>query len=283
MATIVHENIYNTEDFPFKIFDFHAHNLNRVIPFHWHQSTEILFCAKGKLIVNLKGQEHLLKAGDYIAINPYEIHSTQSPMENWILCIQLPFKYMSQLTFNRFFYEYRFKINSTNPDFQSDEQLNYFFKTILKRFNKEQSNFVDRMTILTLVTNVITILTDKYSEKVEKAQKIKNINFIEEVTDYLSRNSSQDVKLKSVAEHFAYSESYTSRLIKSSLGTNYSEMLKIIRINKAVDLLNTSSLNLNQIAEETGFKTYRNLYNAFYQIYQMSPKEFKLTERKKTS
>lgn len=283
MATIVHENIQNTEDFPFKIFDFHAHNLNRVIPLHWHQSTEILFCAKGELIVNLKGQEYLLKSGDYIAINPYEIHSTKSPVENWILCIQLPFKYMSQLTFNRFFYEYRFKANSTKTDFQSDGRLDYLFKHILQRFNKNQSNFVDRMVILTLVTNVITILTDKYSEQVEQTQKIKSINFIEEVTDYLSRNSAQDIELKNVAEHFAYSESYTSRLIKSSLGTNYSEMLKIIRINKAVDLLNTSSLNLNQIAEKTGFKTYRNLYNAFYQIYKMSPKEFKISERKKTS
>lgn len=40
MRHISHEYIQNNPQLPFKLFTFHAHNLARVIPLHWHQSTE---------------------------------------------------------------------------------------------------------------------------------------------------------------------------------------------------------------------------------------------------
>ena len=97
MHHISHEYIQNNPQLPFKLFSFHAHNLARVIPLHWHQSTEILYCESGELQVTVKNQSYLLKKNDFIVINPYEIHTSKSPIENHILCIQLPFFHTLQV------------------------------------------------------------------------------------------------------------------------------------------------------------------------------------------
>jgi len=44
-----HELIIPNESIPVKIFDFAAHNDLRVIPYHWHNSAEILYVRRGKL------------------------------------------------------------------------------------------------------------------------------------------------------------------------------------------------------------------------------------------
>jgi AraC-like DNA-binding protein len=279
MAKIIHEYIQNTQDLPFKIFEFHAHNLKRIVPMHWHQSTEILYCAKGNLAVKVKDSKFLLKEKDFIVINTYEIHSTQSPTENWILCIQIPFSFISLLTSNHFYKEYLFDANSCQKNFKKNTMLTDYLDQILMLDNHANNNFIDNLKLISLVVNILTVLFDKYSIHTSDVHYMKNISFIEQATNYLSEHYSQDIQLHDIAKYFSYSDSYTSRLIKSSLSTTFSEMLKIIRINKAVDLINTTDLRLNEIAEQTGFKNYRNLYNAFYQSYQMSPKEFKINHQ----
>lgn len=116
MRHISHEYIQNNPQLPFKLFTFHAHNLARVIPLHWHQSTEILYCESGELQVTVKNQSYLLKKNDFIVINPYEIHTSKSPIENHILCIQLPFSFLSYVTSNSFYNQFTFSANSTSKN-----------------------------------------------------------------------------------------------------------------------------------------------------------------------
>ncbi len=79
---------------------------------------------------------------------------------------------------------------------------------------------------------------------------------------------------------FSYSTYYTSRLINENLGVSFSNLLRIIRINKSIELIRSTSLPLEKIAVKTGFKRYRNLYNSFYKIYDMSPIQFKISKQK---
>lgn len=273
MGKIIHENVQNTEDFPFRIFDFHAHNLNRVIPFHWHQSTEILFCGKGQLTIKLQDHEFTLNKDDFVVINPYQIHATTSPKENWILCIQLPYPLLAKLTSNSFYNYYLFEANSCDPDFNDNLKVKKLLRQILE-LQIDDKTLVNHLKIITKVIEVITSLTEDYAATVKYQQQSKNIQFIENTTNFLNQNYAKNISLRDIANHFSYSESYTSRLIKASLGTNFSELLRIIRINKAIDLFNSTNLSLTEIAERTGFQTYRNLYNAFHKTYRLSPKEF---------
>ena len=97
------------------------------------------------------------------------------------------------------------------------------------------------------------------------------IHIFTKTLSYLEKSYTSDLTLNDIAQHFSYSTYYTSRLINENLGVSFSNLLRIIRINKSIELIRSTSLPLEKIAAKTGFKTYRNLYNSFYKIYDMSP------------
>ena len=129
--------------------------------------------------------------------------------------------------------------------------------------------------LLAYKINVIRILTEYYAQESKTIEEESNINFIEELTKFILKHYQHELRINDIAQHFCYSNGYTSRLIKKNLGTSFSDLLRLVRINKAIDLMNSSSKSWLEISELTGFMTYRNLYNAFYSVYQMSPSQFK--------
>lgn len=282
MVYIKHETINNSKQLLFKVFNFHAHNLNRVIPMHWHQSTELLYCEHGQLEVKLKNYTFMLNKNDFIVINPYQIHSTKSPQKNSVLCIQLPLYFLNALTSNQFLHSYIFVANSCKQKNIADQKLCSAFKSIIK-LQSQPHNLVRDLKITTLVLNIIRLLTQFYSRESNIFEEKSNIKFVEELTSYITQNYNQNLKISDVATYFSYSKGYTSRLIKKNLGTSFTALLQLVRINKAIDIMNSSSKTWIEIAELTGFKNYRNLYNAFIEIYQKSPNQFKTDQKIKSN
>lgn len=276
MHHISHEYIQNNPQLPFKLFSFHAHNLARVIPLHWHQSTEILYCESGELQVTVKNQSYLLKKNDFIVINPYEIHTSKSPIENHILCIQLPFSFLSYVTSNSFYNQFTFSANSTKQKQDSDAELiKNMSQTLTLGETFQSKGIVKNLMILTNVTRIIRLLVQFYAQDNVNSYSNNRISFITKTLSYLEKSYTSDLTLNDIAQHFSYSTYYTSRLINENLGVSFSNLLRIIRINKSIELVRSTSLPLEKIAAKTGFKTYRNLYNSFYKIYDMSPIQFK--------
>ena len=56
---------------------------------------------------------------------------------------------------------------------------------------------------------------------------------------------------------------------------NFHDFLVSVRLNEAVKQLVTTNQTLNQIAMSSGFETYRNFYNAFTQVYRITPGEYR--------
>ena len=70
---------------------------------------------------------------------------------------------------------------------------------------------------------------------------------------YLEENYEKDLSLKKIADQFHLNASYISQLIRSETGLTYTQYLTELRINKAKELLRTSSLSLAEISEAVGF------------------------------
>lgn len=139
MTNITHELVDNDKSIPFKIFDFHAHDLSRIIPPHWHQSTEILFCKYGKLRIKIQNHTYNLHSNDFIIINPNEIHSTQSLSKNWVLCLQLPYSFLQEATQDKFTHNFIFNANSTNREKPQDDNLRKNFCELLALVSKKEN------------------------------------------------------------------------------------------------------------------------------------------------
>ena len=75
------------------------------------------------------------------------------------------------------------------------------------------------------------------------------------------------------------SANYFSNYFSSVMGTSFSNYVKDLRLQYAMNLLQTSDLNINEISYESGFKTLSNFTSAFKARYGHSPKHYQHTAR----
>jgi AraC-like DNA-binding protein len=68
---------------------------------------------------------------------------------------------------------------------------------------------------------------------------------------------------------------YVSHLFKNILGISFQEYLKEKRFEHALELLNTTSKTILDIAIESGFSDLRYMTKAFREKYGCTPKEYR--------
>ena len=67
-----------------------------------------------------------------------------------------------------------------------------------------------------------------------------------------------------------------SRVLKNKLHTGFSEIIKEIRLNHAVQYLSKTTMPIEQVAQTVGYQNITHFYTLFRSKYQMSPKEYRL-------
>jgi len=274
-----HEVIQVTNQLPFRAFTFRAHDSKRIIPQHWHQSTELIYCLDGALNIWLNGVLYQMHQNDIVVVNANVIHATQSPMPNHVLCIQLPLPFLRNLTSDRFNLEFIFNLNTvqtSQPELHSVHDCLNQLTTIVD--TKAPISLSHQIEEQSLVLHLLSQLIARYTVAPSRQSfgaTPEIIELMSQVTDYLNAHFDERLTLHQIASHFNYSDSYFSRHFKASFNMNFHDFLVSIRLNDAVNRLVTTHETLSQIAVLSGFETYRNFYNAFVSVYQVTPHEFR--------
>lgn len=92
---------------------------------------------------------------------------------------------------------------------------------------------------------------------------------------YLEAHYAEKVTLEDAARHLALSKVYTSSFIKHTTGSNFSDLLRSIRITHARKMLSTTEEKLSSIAEACGFSSEFHLSKVFKQQIGESPSQFR--------
>ena len=76
---------------------------------------------------------------------------------------------------------------------------------------------------------------------------------LEEIKCYIKENYAQNLELTSIAKKFNYNYNYLSTCFNKKMNESFSEYLNRIRIEKACEILRTSSCSIAQISEMVGY------------------------------
>lgn len=98
---------------------------------------------------------------------------------------------------------------------------------------------------------------------------------IADIKHYLQEHYAEQVSLKDVAEHVYMNPSYVSRIVKKETGRNLLELLREIRIGKAMGLMEETRLKTYEIAEITGFSDPKYFSLQFKKVTGYSPSEYR--------
>ena len=81
--------------------------------------------------------------------------------------------------------------------------------------------------------------------------------------------------LSRVAEQYHVSLPYLSALIRQATGSTFKELLQQKRLDRAQQLLRTTRLPVQAIAESVGYETTSYFYTIYKKAFGITPKEYR--------
>ena len=104
---------------------------------------------------------------------------------------------------------------------------------------------------------------------IEKAVKIK---------DYLDLHYAEDITLDDLATNVGYSKNYLCRIFRESTGNTINFYLNNARINKAVELLAGTDMDVAKISGVVGYNNVFHFIKTFKKLVGVSPGNYRRNE-----
>lgn len=125
------------------------------------------------------------------------------------------------------------------------------------------------------------VLKNEVIEKAElaikrlEAGREKSQSAIERIKKYMQSHVDSDYTLMDVAEYMQMNPTYLSRYFKEKTHETFMEYDKKLKIERAGDLLTTTSMKTYEIAEKLGYKSVQHFSRIFKESTGMTPIEYR--------
>lgn len=254
---------------------------------HKHEFFQIIYVHSGTCIHYVNGEDLKLTKGDLFILSPNISHSLKVFDGTIVLSICI-----CQNTFNDYFSEF----------LKSDNILSSFFLNAL--YTKKYENYIifhidkdENLKSLILKMLFEQFNNKKYSKKIISSLlliffqyliqdhennyqvssiTIKNNKTINEILVYIQKNY-ESLTLNDLADKFHFSNSYLSKQLKKCTGSNFSQIIKYIKLRKSCDLLKFTNMNIYQISTEVGYSSEEHFIRTFRKEFNMSPTQYRRT------
>lgn len=227
-------------------------------PLHLHRSLEYIYLDSGILTVVQSGKKFDLKEGQSVLFLPNEIHGYESKKN----CIYHSIVFSPDMV--PIFIKNMENKKAVSPIFRVEERF------------LNNSALVQKLLCSKLkARGLLMMLCGNYLEQVEFIDKeAGNQDLMSRIIDYVGRNFTENITLKSLAEELGYDHAYISRFISQKMGITFHRYLTELRLTYAVDLLQAGDEKISTIAMQSGFSSIRSFNHNFQKKFEMSPKDY---------
>lgn len=116
----------------------------------------------------------------------------------------------------------------------------------------------------------------KYCNLVQNYSLRNYSPLIQKVVNHVDFHHTESLSLKVLAELFSVSPSYLSGLFKKEIKITLTDYINQKRIEHSLILLNTTSLPIQNVAEQVGFSDVNYFTRTFKKFKGMSPREYRM-------
>lgn len=258
---------------------------------HIHTMFEIVYVLTGSCKNVVRSTRQTLTAGDFCIVAPNVPHAIGVFDDSLVFNILV-----KKTTFNDTF----FKILTGN------HMLSEFFTNIL--YTKKFTDYLlfhtvndDRMLHMAkdligesmkkddytdiCMENLLMLIFSRLLRYHQQSAEIPSFTqgahdkVITSILQYIDRNY-KTVTLSGLAQAFNYTSPYMSRIITEATGNSFSEILSGIKMNKALNLLISSDMTVNEISDTLGYESSAYFHRKFKKAMKMTPIEYRMRNTK---
>lgn len=251
------------------IYQFKA---NYRFDFHSHVEHEINYVRFGSAIMQIDGQDLLLKKGDCVVIPPYKKHSFVVNKQEGCGLVQvemslnIPESERPQATV--------YSVDATYYRISQCEEIVPLMERIA-RLNRMRT--LDDYLKMSLKLTVIDLMISlRYHMNLIDSDNNTQMNAkIQEIIRYIKGHYTEELSIESLCKLHQVSTRYVGRYFRQHLKTSPLEYLTELRITNAKRLLWNTNKSILEIALESGYDSAQYFCRVFKRREAMTPREYR--------
>lgn len=247
-------------------------------PIHWHSYIEIVFVLEGTINVLIESGNYEVDESEIEIINCDEAHRLYSKEKNKVLIF-----HMDPAFFEKYYDDMKniyFYTNSSEEGAQQEEKydvLREYLSILACEVIQKNDDFDDQIEAVLVKLLFHLINNFHYLNYDEKEVKENEIQFerYHRISKYIYNNYMNKISLQDIADQEYLSSYYLSHQIKDMSGTNFNELVNIVRVDESVKLLLDTDKTISEISEDVGFSHTRYYNKSFKDHYKCTPLQFR--------
>ena len=119
------------------------------------------------------------------------------------------------------------------------------------------------------------ILADSYSRRLPIELPVAKHDRLQQILNFLQDQLNEQINIGMIANKFGFSERSLQRLFQTELNLSYAHYLKTLRVVRAIELLSSTDLSINEIAYKVGYESFPTFSNTFLDVVGVRPKVYR--------
>lgn len=251
---------------------------------HAHECFEMFYVLKGSCRHTLHGETAVLPENTFVILAPYVGHSIAVFDDSIILNIIIRSSTFDDYLFNilrhnnklSYFFTSnlhgRSFISSMTVTFDNDELTKLLMQMVDEQSRADE--YTDKIlhSMISLFFNKLSRYCDEHGCTYTSSKKLPE-NVLS-ILQYINDNY-RELTLNDLADRFGYTVAHCSRLIKDMTGSNFTEILRRIRLQRAEALLATTTFSIEKISEIIGYENPVSFNKVFKKKHGVTPMQYR--------
>lgn len=277
---------HGTNEFPCAAYEINTtNNQDYVVELHWHEESEIIYCAKGTLNLRIPSKTYVIEQGNIAILNSNVMHYIICRNDAILQSFVFNTKLITGTSTSSFAKKYITPLaNCKSFDcYIYHDKYGDLFKEAFYSIKEESFayEFIVRNNIGQILLDLYKQFEDKFDSNAMPSTSDINTQRMRIMISFIKANYASSLDVRQISDTVNISKRECLRCFKKTLQISPMQYLIRYRIIKSAELLvNNPTKNIDQIGYECGFESPSYYTQLFKRYYNCTPTEFRNNHKK---
>lgn len=254
-------------------------------PLHWHDEIQFVVPRSGSILFTVCDQEYRLTPNEYLFINSKRLHMSK-PLKKTggdYICIDIHprflYGYSSSLVNRKYVQPFLSSDALSSILLDNSAPWHSKAKALLDNLINvyETAEYAYEITVQKIVLELWLLIinnSQKLSVKAKPLSQTEQIR-LDNILDFIKLHYADKITLPDIADAGILSTGECCRFMKRTVGISPMTYLNNFRIAKSVNLLQSTTLSITEVAQTVGFESSSYYTERFKKLMNCKPLEYR--------